>query len=158
MDYSINKVEESFNVNLGRDLKAILKSELSKTEKEKKYTKHIKLSLTSTGFDRKIRDYIWQDLKAKVLFFGMWTNNPTWAKIKLLDCIQTFMPRFNYLSEDPSTWRVSWPQDFGNEFEKTLRETRVKYWGEQVAKEDNRESRTRKILDCFYSLTRNIEF
>jgi peptidoglycan hydrolase-like protein with peptidoglycan-binding domain len=151
MDHTLNEMRQSFGSNLGKDLKSLLRAEASRTTK--RYTPNIKLTLGSTEFDRPVLDYIGGDLKSKVLFFGMWTNNRVWSKIKLLDAIHSFMARRGLTQGDPAGWPGSWPADFGNEFEKVLRETRFKYWGVQVSKEANRESRTVKIMDHFKKLT-----
>jgi hypothetical protein len=145
MKYTAAEINRSLQFNLANDLLA--------AKKYKKFSENISIDKsTASAYSRPIGEYVGSNLKSKMLFFGMWTNNPTWAKIKLLHAIQSFMKKNNLADANPAGWTKNWPTAFTGIWEETLRATTVGYWGDEKAKKAGRVSRTQKLLDVFNKL------
>lgn len=146
MKYTAQEITRSLKFNLANDLLA--------AKKYSKFTKHISIDKsTASEYSRSIGEYVGTNPKSKMLFFGMWTNNPTWAKIKLLHAIQQFIKKNNLPGANPAGWMKNWPAEFADLWEETLRATSVGYWGDEKSKKAGRVSRTQKLMNMFSKLT-----
>jgi hypothetical protein len=99
---------------------------------------------------RRVRDYVGGNLKATALFFGMWTNNPTYTYKHLRLAIDRLAAR--YRTHDIARWPAGWQALLAAEFERVLRASRVGYWGDAKARAAGRTSRTQKVISRLQQL------
>ncbi|CAN5380974.1 hypothetical protein BH23BAC1_BH23BAC1_05090 [soil metagenome] len=148
MEYTALEIEKAVKYNLGKFL--------LKVKQIPKYTEYISLKPDQLPqFERPVNAYVGNNLKTRMLYFGMWTNNPTWSIIKLFHAVESFMIRKKISNGNSQQWPSGWEKEFADEYENTLRKTTVGYWGDEKAKKNKRESRTCKLMKRFISITEN---
>ena len=150
MEYAKKRIAEALNEKLGPSLKRLQKI---KTEgKEYKFRKYIKLEATETAYDLPVRTYIGSSIKGKMLYVGMWVNNPSWAKIKFFEALNDYEKEYGKIKNTKITKMA---QDrLSDIFEQVLRQTTVGNWGDKKAKakDKKKKSRTEKLMIKFNEL------
>lgn len=92
-----------------------------------------------------VRNYIRQDPVAVTLYYGMYVNNPTWARLEFKRAVDN-VASTNGWSTKGQDWPIGSEVQMARELESVLRSSTIGMWGDANAKAKMRESRTQKLL------------